>query len=555
MSDNDQGPKWHALYFQPSQIVFHLTGEEAQASSTKLLEWANEVAKMQELQISMTPRRIQTFPRLPTGKEKKSETIPAAENARGRESHSLVYADVRLSDGNPLDPNEEDHLEQLLDLIFLLDERRKEIPELPIQVVSPNWLTSGSPLPGGTGGPGGRPAPYSGAPDYQDFKFFFDKPRFAKLKTMQEFLDRVESGTGEGVTVVILDTAPEEDELQAIFDEWVIKDNRNHSLLRSLLKSDRRMLTLHPDPRVNLPPLRDLQCIDYDYDMNDHGLFVAGIIHSLAEQAQIHLYQVLNRYGVGDLEIIGDALEDIIDEFGDGEKMPLVVNLSLNFNIPLERGHTRAGRPDVSDRIGLRILEYSLQPGDQPWSNRLSGLLAPFGDLLDVLGPGIIAAAGNDYDAKRHGNQRPYARYPAAFGHVVGVGALPKSAPAVAGGTPTASYSNLADRPPKTGITTLGGEEGEGNGLLGIYIGKFPQTDDYPDGPPNTSGWAWWCGTSFATPIITGMLAATISSLMANGTTATPPAMIQEAITLIRDAQDHLTGAGEDVLFVRQGPP
>jgi hypothetical protein len=303
------------------------------------------------------------------------------------------------------------------------------------------------------------------------------------------------------------------------------------------------------------PAFQDLQCIDYDYDMNDHGLFVAGIIHSLAPQAQLHLYQVLNRYGVGDLEIIGDALQTVLSQFGDGSTTPLVINLSLNFAIPLEKGHTREGKPDVSDRTGPRILESGLEQGDQSWLNRVKRMMASFGDLLEDLGPGVIAAAGNDYDAKRHGIQRPQARYPAAFDSVVGVGALPKFPPKGSTGITTASYSNLADRPEKSGITSLGGEEGEGNGVLGIYIGDFPKQKGDLEAPPNESGWAWWCGTSFATPIISGLVAAATSGALGISGTTAPASTTQAAINMVYDAQRSITSSGEDVLFITQGEP
>jgi subtilase family serine protease len=52
----------------------------------------------------------------------------------------------------------------------------------------------------------------------------------------------------------------------------------------------------------------------------------------------------------------------------------------------------------------------------------------------------------------------------------------------------------------------FGGEEGEGNGVLGVYVGNIP--DGTPNGTPNLTGWAWWAGTSFATPIISGLVAA-----------------------------------------------
>ena len=120
-------------------------------------------------------------------------------------------------------------------------------------------------------------------------------------------------------------------------------------------------------------------------------------------------------------------------------------------------------------------------------------------------------------------------RYPAAAPGVIGVGALSGE------GVDLASYSNFCDEPPSEGFMTLGGEPGTENGILGVYIHEFPVDNGSNDpdyhveqpqpghlrGPadyspdlseiqynPNLFGWAWWAGTSFATPIISGLLAA-----------------------------------------------
>ena len=41
--------------------------------------------------------------------------------------------------------------------------------------------------------------------------------------------------------------------------------------------------------------------------------------------------------------------------------------------------------------------------------------------------------------------------------------------------------------------------------MLGLYIGEFPGCCR------NESKWAWWAGTSFATPILTGAVASVLS--------------------------------------------
>lgn len=113
---------------------------------------------------------------------------------------------------------------------------------------------------------------------------------------------------------------------------------------------------------------------------------------------------------------------------------------------------------------------------------------------------------------------------------------------------------------------TLGGEEGEKKGVLGLYLSeKFPKRSDplykhkieMEGRKPHTdkeeseeNHWAWWSGTSFATPILTGTIAAVLSGPLA-------PANTQAAIRTLYDHKIILhrqTDASEDVMEVKQGP-
>jgi hypothetical protein len=136
---------------------------------------------------------------------------------------------------------------------------------------------------------------------------------------------------------------------------------------------------------------------------------------------------------------------------------------------------------------------------------------------------------------------------------VIGVGALPKSGPANRHVEP-ASYSNLSDDTPVIGYATLGGEAGAGQGILGIFISGFPEfcgplpidlLKDVQPGRiqyrPNTNGWARWAGTSFATPVISGLLAA----LGAGRTLADATQLLDSLVS------DH-TRAGEKEILVDQ---
>jgi hypothetical protein len=166
----------------------------------------------------------------------------------------------------------------------------------------------------------------------------------------------------------------------------------------------------------------------------------------------------------------------------------------------------------------------------------------PFQDEYDAL---IIGAAGNDSGPSGSWPIRLLlpvhthpTRYPARYNYVVGVGAQMVTS---IGTTSfwSAPYSNIADEPPKNGIIAFGGnvlgnpiksshpcKEWEWtvdpeHGMLGLYIAPhYPITQQRRSGTiqpglagnpsmpvQNTTGWARWAGTSFATAVTSGMLA------------------------------------------------
>ena len=278
----------------------------------------------------------------------------------------------------------------------------------------------------------------------------------------------------------------------------------------------------------------------YPHFFMDHGLFVAGIIHTLAPQAKLHLIEVLNARGFGSFEIIANGVSQARQTLQANPNTTLLVNMSLTFSFPWFMENIDESTLDaVADllrlveiigddagfgdyvALGMQLL-CDLIAGDQPEDEAtLLDLIAAdtTGDeanTLAALGAKVVAAAGNDgRDTLAY---QPQARLPAAFASVIGVGALNHVGMA-------AKYSNQADLPPRSGIVVFGGDEDamqpgwadDEHGMLGIYIGDFP----HPDGPvdPNQSlandtGWARWGGTSFAAPVVTGCLALLISQGM-----------------------------------------
>jgi hypothetical protein len=306
--------------------------------------------------------------------------------------------------------------------------------------------------------------------------------------------------------------------------------------------------------------------------MSDHGLFIAGIIHSLAPKAKINLIQVLNRYGVGDLVGIATGLEKVVRDQQANPAQNLLVNMSLTMQFPLEEAHVESRHPKGRE-LGRKILRQKrslfmeiicflsnlisiifhiprLACGPS-WFQRQALSLLSIVRSVSTLQSDIIAAAGN----KGKDGYRPQAEFPAAFPEVLGVGALPKNMdpnPDPRIRMRTAGYSNLSDRPRYFGKATLGGEEGldenkQDKGILGIYVEGLPGSKDgaIPAKPgPNKTGWGYWSGTSFATAIVTGLVANMLSNM--------PGQTPRDAINALSRSQEYLTKQGEDVFYVRQ---
>jgi hypothetical protein len=134
-------------------------------------------------------------------------------------------------------------------------------------------------------------------------------------------------------------------------------------------------------------------------------------------------------------------------------------------------------------------------------------------ECLAAQGALIVAAAGNDsLYAHQHGASPRPPRAPARYESTLSVTSVNSQfAPS--------AFANAANVPPiDAGVATLGGDSygsvdhsGWSDAVRGLYI-----SSTFPDGSPNTSGWADWAGTSVATPIISGLA----SHLMSQGWSA-----------------------------------
>jgi subtilisin family serine protease len=159
-------------------------------------------------------------------------------------------------------------------------------------------------------------------------------------------------------------------------------------------------------------------------------------------------------------------------------------------------------------------------------------------ESLHAQGVLIVAAAGNDSLLARKQGQKPrLPRAPARYETALSVTSVNSRYAA-------AQFANLACLPPlNAGIATFGGDifgSTDANGLPDAVRGLFI-SPNFPNGEPNTSGWADWRGTSFSTAIISALGAHLIAQNWS----------VPQAITRIAAGRerrtDKLYGASPDI--------
>ena len=397
-----------------------------------------------------------------------------------------------------------------------------EVVGSPWEVVGSPWEVVGSPWEV-VGSPGGPPLQVDEAA-----KLFQNQWAFEQIGAGPFFTHTLEStlptAAGAAVRVGVFDTSPFTEPPgfgTAAEGEWVKGSQQDTVWWRTESCQDTGLGVTPFFTRLpELPPADPAPP-----DLRDHGLFVASLIHAVAPESDIHLYRVLNEHGCGRVFAISEAILHFARKVqaDAGSLDGAVISLSLGVHKPrtviqgddpdsAQGAEQTETAPEDEADIDEELLAYLTR--EQIASLRTAVSIAAEENIV------IVAATGNDsYLASQEGLVlSPH--YPAQFPSVIGVSASNAL-------RQRSCFSNWGD------IAAPGGDGGPSSILVELNPGLL---DEYPElknldcvplgntcagdcshaliglvraqGPARLRcGYAYWQGTSFSTPLVSGAAA------------------------------------------------
>ncbi len=443
----------------------------------------------------------------------------------GHHWQDAMMADIKSDDSK---------VKQVVNLINKSMERLRQEVSVPLVAAAPNWVGGASCFVHGCPVFPPFPVPESSSCASDTGRWPISLPDIAASSPAGQ-------ATGKDVTVFVLDSMPlipdgATAQTSNVVSEAASDAGGSNALLNRINDETNLSSAPHVDFSYSTLPAalnndaedklvtgRDIHGKRYGFSMPDHGLFVTGIIESLVPDANIEYIRVLNDYGVGDTGTLVATLEEIHQRMlhGDLIDQPVVVNMSLVMTPSDEDmfmnwfGDSVHCDPEMHVQMmnEAKLLRSQLHVAIQ---------------ALAASGAVLVASAGNDSNSiDMPGRIGP--RYPAAFPEVLSVGAVDRQGE-------MALYSNYPQLAPQhNGIATYGGsiptkadiDRGEVDAFIGLYSASTypaleapkPSIPPLPDSytAPNKHAWAYWSGTSFATPIISAVAARVLQHLQSHG--------------------------------------
>ena len=233
----------------------------------------------------------------------------------------------------------------------------------------------------------------------------------------------------------------------------------------------------------------------------EHGLFVSGLAQGVAPGSEYYLIEVLDSKARGDVYTLIRAIALYLNTQPELPEMKTVFNMSLG--IQAERVGLGQGATPAIDALRNNLKNNYATFDDYSFlaelSNRFPAIaLKAAVASAEQAGVVVVAAAGND----RGANPNAQEQAPASFSEVIGVA--------------SSNYDREASC-----FSNPGDLSAPGGGDLG-NSGCHEETPIFYDSEDaeckqgvvslvtqgvDTSGYAYWMGTSFSTPIVSGLAA------------------------------------------------